>query len=114
MQLLQLITVNAVPDPALVYYILRVFFYLVSFVFGRMDSALSQVILANDVLEDWAVQELVGTPRLRCTALLLLASNYVTWTYQTHTFSNSVETLMVIWSLVLMQRMYKAKVPLPA
>ncbi|ORY16092.1 Alg9-like mannosyltransferase family-domain-containing protein [Clohesyomyces aquaticus] len=56
------------------------------------------------VLEDWAIQELVQSPRARRVAVLLVASSYVTWTFQTHTFSNSLETLLVSWSLVLIQR----------
>lgn len=61
------------------------------------------------VLEDWAIHELVGSPRHRKIAVLLVASSYVTWTYQTHTFSNSIETLAVAWSLVLIQRIAEAK-----
>lgn len=56
------------------------------------------------VLEDWAIYEVVHSPRKRKDAVLLVASSYVTWTFQTHTFSNSVETLLVLWCLVLMQR----------
>ena len=56
------------------------------------------------VLEDWAIHELVQSPRHRRVAVLLVASSYVTWTYQTHTFSNAIETLVVAWSLVLIER----------
>jgi phosphatidylinositol glycan class Z len=62
------------------------------------------------VLEDWAVQELVQSPRQRRVAVPLVASSYVTWTLQTHTFSNSLETLMVAWSLVLIGRIVEDKV----
>lgn len=62
------------------------------------------------VLEDWAIHELVQSPRQRRVALLLVASSYVTWTFQTHTFSNSVETILVAWSLVLVQRIVDNKV----
>ncbi|KAH0563118.1 hypothetical protein GP486_002313 [Trichoglossum hirsutum] len=55
-------------------------------------------------MEDWAIQDLIRSSRHRRVALLLVASSYVTWTYQTHTFSNSIETLLVAWSLVLIQR----------
>ncbi|QSZ35572.1 hypothetical protein DSL72_008442 [Monilinia vaccinii-corymbosi] len=61
------------------------------------------------VLEDWAIHELVESPRHRKVAVMLVASSYVTWTYQTHTFSNSIETLAVAWSLVLIQRIVAAK-----
>ncbi|KAF3049643.1 alpha 1,2 mannosyltransferase [Didymella keratinophila] len=56
------------------------------------------------VMEDWAVHELVESPRARRVAVPLVASSYVTWTFQTHTFSNSLETLLVCWTLVLIQR----------
>ena len=62
------------------------------------------------VLEDWAIQELVPSPRARRVAVLLVASSYVTWTFQTHTFSNSLETLLVSWSLVLIRRIVEDKV----
>ncbi|KAF2868415.1 GPI mannosyltransferase 4 [Massariosphaeria phaeospora] len=61
------------------------------------------------VVEDQAVQELVQSKRARRVAVLLIASSYVTWTFQTHTFSNSVETLLVCLSLVLIQRIVDDK-----
>ncbi|KAH7329227.1 Alg9-like mannosyltransferase [Stachybotrys elegans] len=73
--------------PIAVFWTLRVLMFLISF-----------------VLEDWALHELISSPRHRRIAVLLVASSYVTWTYQTHTFSNSVETLVVAWSMVLIQR----------
>ena len=68
------------------------------------------MFMGSFVLEDWAIHELVHSPRQRRVAVILVASSYVTWTYQTHTFSNSVETLVVLWSLVLMQRILEHKV----
>jgi phosphatidylinositol glycan class Z len=62
------------------------------------------------VMEDWAVHELVESPRVRSVAVPLVASSYVTWTFQTHTFSNSIETLLVSWSLVLIHRIVEDKV----
>ncbi|KAJ2907196.1 GPI mannosyltransferase 4 [Zalerion maritima] len=73
--------------PIAVFWSLRVLMFIISF-----------------VLEDWAIHELIQSPRQRRTAVLLVASSYVTWTYQTHTFSNSVETLIVAWCLVLIER----------
>ncbi|PYI27635.1 hypothetical protein BP00DRAFT_15656 [Aspergillus indologenus CBS 114.80] len=80
------------PPPQLVYYVLRGVMFLLSF-----------------VLEDWAVYELVPLPRHRRATVVLVASSYVTWTYQTHTFSNSLETLLVTWSLVLIRRIAENK-----
>lgn len=81
------------PPPQLVYFVLRGVMFLLSF-----------------VLEDWAVYELVPLPRHRRATVVLVASSYVTWTYQTHTFSNSLETLLVTWSLVLIRRIAENKV----
>lgn len=71
-----------------VFYVLRVQMFLLSF-----------------VLEDWALHELLPVKPQRATALLLVASSYVTWTFQMYTFSNSLETIIVLWCLVLMGRM---------
>ena len=79
--------------PEVIYYTLRLLMFLLSF-----------------VLEDWAIHELVPSPRQRKLAVVLVASSYVTWTYQSHTFSNSVETLIVAWSLVMIQRIRDNKV----
>lgn len=79
--------------PAAVFWTLRVLMFMLSF-----------------VLEDWALHELIQSPRHRKVAVILVASSYVTWTYQTHTFSNSIETLAVAWSLVLIQRIVETKV----
>lgn len=76
------------------------------------------MFLTSFVLEDWALDELINLDELvnktrhRRTALLLVASSYVTWTFQTHTFSNSVETLTVLWSLVLIKRIADPQVSL--
>ncbi|KAJ4987467.1 GPI mannosyltransferase 4 [Stagonosporopsis vannaccii] len=74
-------------SPAVVYWALRVL-----------------MLTLSVVMEDWAIHELVESPRARRVAVPLVASSYVTWTFQTHTFSNSLETLLVCWSLVLIQR----------
>ncbi len=80
-------------SPEAVYYALRVVMFILSF-----------------VLEDWAIHELVHSPQHRRQAVILVASSYVTWTYQSHTFSNSIETLLVAWSLVLIERIVREKV----
>lgn len=80
-------------DPETIYYALRLVMFVLSF-----------------VLEDWAVYEMVHSPRHQRQAVILLASSYVTWSYQSHTFSNSIETLLVAWSLVLIERILHQKV----
>lgn len=74
-------------SPKVIFYTLRVLMFLLSF-----------------VLEDWAIHELVPSPRQRQRAVTFVAASYVTCTYQTHTFSNAIETLIVAWSLVMIQR----------
>ena len=69
------------------------------------------MFLLSFVLEDFAVYEL--TPQHRTAVVVLVASSYVTWTYQTHTFSNSLETLLVVWGLVMIRRVVEKKVRLP-
>ncbi|KAL8694083.1 MAG: hypothetical protein Q9218_001198 [Villophora microphyllina] len=78
--------------PRVIYYTLRLMMFILSF-----------------VLEDWAIHELIPSPRERRLAVVLVASSYVTWTYQTHTFSNAVETLVVLWSIVMIQRILDNK-----
>ncbi|KAM0719210.1 hypothetical protein Q7P37_005115 [Cladosporium fusiforme] len=73
--------------PTVAFYALRIMMFLLSF-----------------VLQDWAIHELIPSPRDRRIAITLIASSYVTWTFQTHTFSNSIETLVVLWCLVLINR----------
>lgn len=70
-----------------IYYVCRLLMFILSF-----------------VLEDWAIHELIDAPKRRKEIMVLVASSYVTWVFQSHTFSNSIETLLVLWSLVLMQR----------
>lgn len=79
--------------PAIVFYVLRFVMFVFSFVF-----------------EDWAIHELICNPQQQRQALLLIASSYVTWSWQTHTFSNSIETVLIAWSLVLIKRIMAAKV----
>lgn len=81
--------------PIAVFWTLRFLMFIISF-----------------VLEDWAIHELVQSQsrRDRRVAKLLVASSYVTWTFQTHTFSNSIETLAVAWCLVLVERILEASV----
>ena len=79
--------------PKIVFYTLRILMFFVSF-----------------VLEDWAIHELVPNKLQQRQAIMLLASSYVTWTYQTHTFSNSIVTIVVAWSLVLINRIVGDKV----
>lgn len=64
----------------------------------------SLMFILSFVLEDWALHELIVSPRERTRAIALVASSYVTWTFQMHTFSNSIETLLVLWCIVLMRR----------
>lgn len=79
--------------PSVVFWTLRALMFALSF-----------------VLEDWAIHELIENLRQRRQAILLIASSYVTWTWQVHTFSNSLETIVLIWSLVLLHRVREHQV----
>lgn len=81
------------PPPQLVFTLLRINMFLISF-----------------LLEDWAVLELMPSQGTRHQALLLVASSYATWVFQTHTFSNAVETVGVLWALVMMKRIHSNQV----
>ena len=60
---------------------------------------LAHTVFFNLTHTDWAVYHLAGDIHRR-SAVLLYASSYVTWTFQTHTFSNSIEAVLVSCSLV--------------
>ena len=68
------------------------------------------MFMLSFVLEDWAIHELVEHRQRRRFALMLVASSYVTWTWQTHTFSNAVETIVVLWAIVLCRRLARNEV----
>jgi phosphatidylinositol glycan class Z len=57
------------------------------------------------VLGDWAIHELIARPHDRRVAIIAVSSSFVTWTFQTHTFSNSIESLVVLWTIVLAVRL---------
>lgn len=58
---------------------------------------------------DWAVYRLAGEMHRR-SAVLLYASSYVSWTFQTHTFSNSIEAVLVSSSLMTILRFKHTRV----
>jgi hypothetical protein len=84
---------NSAVSPLVTFRVLRFVMFMLSF-----------------VLEDWAIHDLVETRQQRRVALMLVASSYVTWTWQAHTFSNAVETVVVLWSIVLIKRLVKHEV----
>ena len=68
--------------------------------------------MGSFILEDWAIHDLIPSPKDRRLAVILVSSSYVTWTYQTHTFSNSIETLVTLSALLLIQMILDHKVRL--
>ncbi|WVW80343.1 hypothetical protein I302_102323 [Kwoniella bestiolae CBS 10118] len=66
----------------------------------RLTMFLLSVLVGDRALWELLQSESQGT---RTTAMVLVGSSYVTWTYQMHTFSNSWETLLVLWSIVLIK-----------
>lgn len=79
---------NGPVPPVIAFYSLRILMFLLSFILG-----------------DWAIHELVHSVHDRRVAIIMASSSYVTWTYQTHTFSNSIETLLVLWCFVLIDKL---------
>lgn len=59
--------------------------------------------LAFWILGDMALDRLSDSKKSRTKTLYLVGCSYVTWTYQSHTFSNSIETLLVLWCLVIIK-----------
>ena len=76
----------------------RLTFFCLSFLNGTFLHNPHSLYLAN-LVQDWAVSRLARETHRR-SAVLLYASSYVTWTFQTHTFSNSIEAILVSCSLV--------------
>lgn len=72
-------------DPVYVLYALRVVFAALTW-----------------VLEDMAVDRLVRSRNDRSRCLFFVSTSYVTLTWQAHTFSNSLETVLVLWFLVIL------------
>ncbi|EPS38378.1 hypothetical protein H072_7890 [Dactylellina haptotyla CBS 200.50] len=93
MTLIQWIANGKDPSPTMLFYAVRLLFYFFSIVY-----------------EDWALLEL-GSATVPSGGLLLAASSWVTWSIQTRSFSNSVETVILLWSLVFLQRIVAAKGP---
>lgn len=87
MPMLLLRALRAEVSPGIVFKTLRLVMFCLSF-----------------VLEDRALRELAPSRTQFKVTALLVASSYVTWTWQVHTFSNAIETLVVLWSLVLIRR----------
>jgi phosphatidylinositol glycan class Z len=78
---------DATPSPRMIFYTLR----LAMFVYS--------------VLGDAALRRLVADPSRQSQVLALYASSWSTLAMQTHTFSNSVETVLLLWCLVAVDRL---------
>lgn len=59
--------------------------------------------LAYWILGDMALDRLSDSKKSKTKTLYLVGCSYVTWSYQSHTFSNSTETLLVLWCLVIIR-----------
>lgn len=62
-----------------------------------------QMCLVLMGVTDWCVYHLMPIKTERVKAALFVATLYITLTYQLHTFSNSVETVLVLLCLVVVQ-----------
>lgn len=78
-------------DPLLVLYCLRLVFTLGSW-----------------ILSDMAIDRLTRSKQHRLAALFFYSTSYVSWVYQSHTFSNSIETVVLLWCLVIIHE-FKTK-----
>lgn len=61
--------------------------------------------LGSWILSDMAIDRLTRTKQHRLAALFFYATSYVSWTYQSHTFSNSVETVVLLWCLLIIHEL---------
>ncbi len=85
-----------------VYYISRLWQCALSFLIGRQHCQMHLLII------DFCVYQIA--PRSsRESKLLLLASSYTMWTYATHSFSNSSETILVCAAMYLAQRVLQRR-----
>ena len=74
-------------------------------------STLRVVLFASTwILEDMAVDRLVNTRKDKLRSLFFVSTSYVTWTWQAHTLSNSLETVLVLWFLVILHEAESASV----
>lgn len=57
--------------------------------------------LGSWILSDMAIDRLTTSKQHKLAALFIYGTSYVSWIYQSHTFSNSVETVILLWCLVI-------------
>lgn len=65
--------------------------------------------LGTWILSDMAIDRLTKNKQHRLAALFFYGTSYVSWTYQSHTFSNSVETVILLWTLVIIHELKEKK-----
>lgn len=61
------------------------------------------------ILEDMAVDRLASNKSDKLQSLIFLNTSYVTLTWQSHTFSNSLETILVLWYIVILDEFEKRR-----
>lgn len=61
------------------------------------------------ILEDMAVDRLAIRKSDKLRSLLFLSTSYVTLTWQSHTFSNSLETILLLWYMVILHEFEKRR-----
>ncbi|ODQ81597.1 glycosyltransferase family 22 protein [Babjeviella inositovora NRRL Y-12698] len=67
-----------------------------------------QFCLMSWIVTDWCIHRLLPSKPERVKALLFVSTSYVTLTYQNHTFSNSIETLVLMPCLVIINQLREA------
>lgn len=68
--------------------------------------------VATWVLCDMAIDRLSTNKQEKVKNMVFVATSYVTWTFQSHTFSNSIETILLFWCLVIIHELKKAETDL--
>jgi phosphatidylinositol glycan class Z len=87
------------------YFALRLWFALLTYLFGATHlppSLIDPLILCS---VDRSLPDIVGSTQRVQFARFLLTSSYAFLVYQSHTFSNSIETILVIQTFVLCQKL---------
>lgn len=81
---------------------------------GLLYIARIQLVISYIFIANWCTRILTNSKQDGTKALFFIYSSYVTWTYQSHTFSNSIETQLVLVALALihiLRLQYKLKNP---
>jgi hypothetical protein len=83
------------------YFALRLWFVLLTYVFGTTHVFIQNRSSLTISSVDRSLPDIVGSAQRVQVTRFLLTSSYAFLVYQSHTFSNSIETILVVQTLVL-------------